>query len=99
MTLGNWDIYQDRVLDLPEHGVQLVNVASHVRACLDLLELGRFGAVQGMRRDLICNESLNQTIFEKVSLLKDSSHWQAIDLFMKKEYGLDWILYGKEHCG
>lgn len=32
------------------------DVANHIRALLDLLEMGRFTAAQGMNKDYICND-------------------------------------------
>lgn len=64
--------------------------ANHIRALLDLLELGKFNLAQGMRDDFICNDTYNQLIFSKVDLLKNSKNWEEINEFMKKEYAFQW---------
>lgn len=109
MALGSWGVLRNRLVHLPERGLasaangeaarELVlvcaNVASHERACLDMLELGRFAQVKGMRRDFICNESLTQGILEHAFELRKCNNWAQIDQFLRLEYGLDWIIFLK----
>ncbi len=66
-------------------------VANHIRACLDLIEDGRFSLVQSMRNDFICNDEYNQEIFLQVSKLQHSPNWEHIRRFMKKEYRTAWL--------
>lgn len=77
---------------IPNHE-QRFNVANHIRALLDLLATGAFGYAQGMKRDFICNDSYNELIFRKVLLLTRSKHWEAINQFLGKEYGSQWLTY------
>ena len=43
--------------------------ANHIRALLDLLELGKFTIAQGMRDDFICNPLYTQEIFGRLQNL------------------------------
>ena len=54
---------------IPEHDGTYA-VANHIRALLDLLEMGKFSVAQGMNNDFICNDDYNEEIFEKVTRLK-----------------------------
>ena len=74
-----------------------MNVANHIRACLDLLTEGNFGLVQGMNRDFIANEKYDLEIFNKVMLLKNDPNWKNIDQFMGKEYKMKWLKYKEKH--
>ena len=79
---------------IPEHDGTYA-VANHIRALLDLLELGIFSVAQGMNNDFICNDDYNDEIFGKVTLLSDSLKWNEIDRFMGKEYAHKWLDYKK----
>lgn len=68
-------------------------VANHIRALLDMISEGQFGYAQGMRKDFICNDSLDEEIFGKVILLKDSALWPAINRFMGREYSMRWLRF------
>jgi len=52
-------------LCIPEHEENYA-VANHIRALLDLLEMGNFSLAQGMNRDFICNDDYNGEVFEKI---------------------------------
>ena len=81
-------------VSIPEHkGVY--DVANHIRALLDLLELGKFTVAQGMNRDYICNNEYTDEIFNQVSKLVDSPLWPEIDCFMGREYYAQWLEYKK----
>ena len=79
---------------VPEHP-GLYKAANHIRALLDLLSEGQFSLAQGMRKDYICNDSLDNEIFSKVIALRSNSNWKAIDHFMGKEYGMRWLRHLK----
>ena len=81
---------------VPEH-VEKYNVANHIRALLDLLEIGNFALAQGMNNDFICNANYDNEIFDKVSQLQHLEHWNKIDEFMGKEYLMKWVNYKKTH--
>ena len=66
-------------------------VANHIRALLDLLELGKYSIAQGMNREYICNEDYDKEIFEKVYSMKKLKNWNKINDFMKQEYRLKWL--------
>ena len=68
-------------------------VANHIRALLDLLEIGNYGIAQGMNKDYICNDDYTEEIFSKVLLMKELPNWNSIDLFIGKEYGGRWLSY------
>lgn len=72
-------------------------VANHIRACLDLIEEGRFSVAQRMKEDYICNDKYNDEIFVQVAKLKNASNWEEVRRFMKKEYMMDWLKYEKEY--
>jgi len=71
-------------------------VANHIRALLDLLELGQFSLAQGMRDDYIANNLYTRQIFEQVSLLRNTPIWPDIDTFMGSEYYGRWLDYKEE---
>lgn len=79
---------------IPEH-TQTYPVANHIRACLDLIDHGMFGYVQGMNRDFISNKEYNEIIFSKVLLLKNHNNWNEINDFMNKEFKMDWVVFSK----
>ena len=71
-------------------------VANHIRALLDLLELGDISLAQGMRRDFICNEEYTEVLFDKVAQMRFLPHWQDIDKFMGSEYYGKWLNFKRE---
>lgn len=68
-------------------------VANHIRALLDLLELGNYSTAQGMNKDFIGNDDYTNEIFDKVALMKKLPHWHEIDRFMGSEYYGEWLAY------
>jgi hypothetical protein len=90
---GDWGIEQCSVV--PEHS-GIYAVANHIRALLDLLEIGNFSAAQGMNRDFIGNDDYTDEVFHKVALLSDLPHWHEIDSFMGSEYYGKWLDYKKQ---
>jgi hypothetical protein len=89
-VFGDYGI--EKNISIPEH-LEKFNVANHIRALLDLLEMGRFSLAQGMNKDYICNDGYTMEIFNHVILLSDSPLWSDIDKFMGKEYLSEWVLY------
>jgi hypothetical protein len=87
----------ERGIRIPEHE-ETYAAANHIRALLDLLEMGKLTVAQGMNRDFICNDAYTPEVFEQVSRLRSSEHWQKIDRFMGKEYAGKWLDY-KEGLG
>lgn len=71
-------------------------VANHIRALLDLLEIGNYSAAQGMNRDYIGCDEYTAEIFDKVALMRDLPHWREIDVFMGREYYCQWLDYKKK---
>ena len=71
-------------------------VANHIRALLDLLELGNFSAAQGMNNDFNCNDDYTREVFDKVALMRDLPHWHGIDSFMGREYYGKWLDYKRQ---
>lgn len=71
-------------------------MSNHIRALLDLISIGDFSTVQGMRDNFICNDKYTLEIFSKVSMLKNNKNWKDIDTFMSKEYMMQWIKYKKD---
>ena len=68
-------------------------VANHIRALLDLIEIGNFGLAQGMNKNYISNNDYNEEVFDKVALMKDFTNWSEIDKFMGLEYYGKWLAY------
>ncbi|MCL2213482.1 MAG: hypothetical protein FWB93_06595 [Oscillospiraceae bacterium] len=77
---------------IPEHSGTYA-VANHIRALLDLLEMGKFSVAGGMNKDYICNDNYTNEIFEKVSQMKNLPHWNEIERFMGREYLSKWLDY------
>lgn len=75
------------------------DVANHIRALLDLLQLGKFSLAQGMNNDFICNEAYDNEIFQKVYSMKVLKNWNDINDFMKREYRIKWLDYIKKQEG
>ena len=71
-------------------------VANHIRALLDLLEMGNFSVAQGMNKDFIGNDYYNDEILSKVASMKVLPNWLEIDQFMGKEYYGKWLSYKGE---
>lgn len=77
---------------IPNHD-ELYITANHIRALLDLLELGKFSVAQGMNNDFICNCKYDKEVFKKVYSMRTLPNWREIDKFMGKEYKLKWLKY------
>ena len=77
---------------VPEHKGTFA-IANHIRALLDLLEIGNFSAAQGMNNDFICNAGYMDDVFDKVAMMKGLPHWSDIDRFMGSEYYGKWTDY------
>ena len=81
---------------VPEHQ-EMIYVANHIRALLDMLYLQDFSNCKGMRRDYIDNDSYNIELFEQVYKMRKLPYWNLIDKFMEKEYMLRWLNYKEVH--
>jgi len=68
-------------------------VANHIRALLDLLEIGNYSIAQGMNKNFIGNDDYTPEVFDKVSLMRVLPHWNEIDQFMGSEYYGKWLNY------
>jgi hypothetical protein len=68
-------------------------VANHIRALLDLLELGNFAVAQGMNKDFICNPAYDNEIMEKIYSMRTLPNWKEIDSFTGKEYRMKWLKF------
>ena len=91
---GDWGIETDKTIQYADQTVEHANVANHVRACLDMIEQGRFTCAQGMREDFLDgNRAFDEDVFSRVLLLRSRDNWSEIDSFMKREYGLDWVTW------
>lgn len=95
-VFGDYGIEMNKTLNFLNDSPTM-NVANHIRACLDLLAEGNFGLVQGMNREFIANEKYDLEIFNKVMLLKNDPNWKNIDQFMGKEYKMKWLKYKEKH--
>ena len=92
MFFGEYGIERNK--QIPEH-TERYNVTNHIRALLDLMQMGLFSVAQGMRDDFIGTREYDDEIFEKVYSMRDLENWTAIDRFMGQEYMMRWIRYKK----
>ncbi len=92
MFFGDYGIEYN--VHIPEHKDK-VCVANHIRACLDLLAMGKLDEAEGMSQ-FIGNAEYDKEIFDKVYMMKVLPHWKEIEHFMDTEYRINWI-YFKDH--
>ena len=85
---GDWGIEPEK--HIPGQ-VKTYPAANHIRALLDLLQVGNFSVAQGMNNDFIGNDEYTPEIFTKVASMKSLPHWSEIDRFMGKEYYRKWL--------
>lgn len=85
---GYWGINDEHV---PGHG--MMPVANHIRACLDMIALGYFGDVQGMRDGFLANPATDGVVMHQVWKLRGRDNWHDIDRFMGREYATRWLRY------
>jgi hypothetical protein len=93
-VFGMYGIELNRTIPFTEIP-QVMNVANHIRALLDLVDGGKFAVAQGMNKDFICNENYDGEVFDKVLMLRNNQNWNEIDRFMEREYRLKWLKYRK----
>ena len=86
-VFGDYGIEPDRYVSQVK---RTMPVANHIRALLDMISEGSFGAAEGMRDDFIETDQYDAEIFAKVELLRNRENWAAINRFMSKEYGRAW---------
>lgn len=89
LPFGTWGIREQRI----PGPLKTFPSAHHVRACLDLIALGKIACAQGMRENYLDNEHWTLVIFEKICLCRGQENWPLIDKFMGEEYGKDWTNY------
>ena len=85
----------ERCSSVPEHAGTYA-VANHIRALLDLLELGNYSLAQGMKNDFICNDDYTEEVFGKIAMMRDLPNWLDIDRFMGSEYYGKWLDYKRK---
>ncbi len=85
---GDYGIEANKTI--PEHKEKYY-VANHIRALLDLLEVGNFAEAQGMNEDFICNSAYDEEVFNMVYSMRSLPNWLKINKFMGKEYMMKWI--------
>lgn len=90
MFFGEYGVESDRKIPCHE---ERFYAANHIRALLDLLEVGNFTQAQGMKEDFICNEDYTEEVLELVWKMKSLPHWEKIDRFMGKEYLMKWLRF------
>ena len=73
-------------------------IANTIRAALDLMIDSRFGVLQGLKEDYICNDKYTEELFNMVLKLKDEHNWENINQFMKREYLLEWCEFIGGKC-
>jgi hypothetical protein len=90
---GDFGIEIDRALP----NGQMAAVANHLRALLDLLELGYIQAASGMRRSYLGTNEYDNEFFAKVAQLDDSPYWKSIYRLMSHEYYLRWVRWYEQY--
>ena len=72
-----------------------VNKANYIRACLDLLEQGKFSLLNTFMHKWLDTDDkkLLSEIFSQVSKLSTSDKWSEIDDFMCHEYMMKWVRF------
>lgn len=100
-SFGEWGIEKEVYVPILKGRY---NVANHLRACADFLDLGEYRFASGMRQDYIANDYYIIELFQHIYLLKkrkSKEEWQKISEVMKKEYMLYWkyFLEKKEEEG
>ncbi|WEV72927.1 hypothetical protein [Bifidobacterium sp. ESL0790] len=84
---GSWDVHEGEV-----PGMGRMPLAGHVRACLDLVEQGMYGAAQGTRDQFLDNPATTDAFMRQVwKLRRRRGQWPAIDWFMGHEYYGQWL--------
>lgn len=75
-----------------------VNKANYIRACLDLLEQGKFSLLKTFMHKWLDTDDkkLLSEIFSQVSKLSTSDKWSEIDDFMCHEYMMKWVSFKDE---
>ena len=75
-----------------ELGLQHVNKANYIRACLDLLEQGKYSVLKNFMSKWLDTDlqELQTEIFNQVFKLSSSSNWDQVDDFMDHEYLMNW---------
>ncbi len=82
---------------LPYYGFGIYYVANTVRAILDSLAYEDYKTIENFRDEIICNERLNEEVFEKVSWLNKLPNWKDVDEIMHREYGDLWLRWKLTH--
>lgn len=87
-SFGEWGIYESG--DVP--GRERCHVATHARACLDLIELGKFSSAQGMKEQFLGDDYRGTAeLFGLVARLREKPGWEDVDAFMRREYSCEWL--------
>ena len=78
-----------------ELGLQHVNKANYIRACLDLLEHGKYSVLKNFMSKWLDTDlqELQTEIFNQVFKLSSSSNWDQVDDFMDHEYLMNWVRF------
>lgn len=74
-------------------GFKTMYVANTIRALYDLILVGDYAHVQGMRNDFICNEKYTPEVFELAKKFRNTKYWKQVDKVLTCEYELDWITF------
>lgn len=78
-----------------ELGLQHVNKANYIRACLDLLEQGEYSVLKTFMSKWLDTDlqELQTEIFNQVLKLSSSTNWNEVDDFMDHEYLMKWVRF------
>lgn len=87
---GSYGIERDKTI--PEHS-GLFNVANTLRACLDLIEDGKYSILYGMKNDFLGTTKYYCELFSKVYEMRSLDNWHDIDSFMSEEFLMEWIRF------
>ena len=93
-VFGDWGIQKG--LMVPYHEFCTYNVANHVRAYCDMLEMGQASEMRGLFAEAIDNAKCRMDIFTLVyGKMRNHAQFPFIDAFFNEEFGNAWDSYKK----
>lgn len=93
-VFGDWGIQKDVML--PYHEFCTFNVAGHIRAYCDMLEMGKAADMRGLFAEAIDSAKCRMDIFMLVyGKMREHPQYPFIDAFFKEEFGNAWESYKK----
>ena len=96
---GDYGIEENKIIPYHEDE-ELFNVATHIRAYLDMLVENRFEELKGMFEQAINDGKCRGKIFSLVyDKLRARDDFMPIHMFMAEEFGNAWLSYCQDETG